>query len=435
MRFLSLLASLLLIATTVVAQKTPGTPGPFALTNARIVTVEGDPIASGTLVIRADTIAALGADVDVPDDVTAIDCTGLTVYPGLIDAGTRLGLVEIGSLSETRDFAEIGDLTPHMEALTAVNPNSVNIPVTRVNGVTTVLTEPGGGLLPGTAALIDLHGYTPDQMHQGGVGAVVLNFPSTGRRHRWDDRPTEKIHEEAKKAREKLDAAWDEAELYARIDSARTAGNADRPMEHAPAMEALVPVIRGDVPLLVKADKASDIRAALAWTDERGLTDRVILSGAQEGWRVADALAAANVPVLVGPVLSVPSRDSDRYDKAYANAGLLHDAGVTVALRTGEAENVRNLPYHAGFAAAYGLGREDALRAVTLTPAEIFGVDDRIGSLAVGKQANLFVTDGDPFETSTTVEHLFIQGFQIPLESRHTKLYDEFLDRTPGRSR
>jgi imidazolonepropionase-like amidohydrolase len=184
---------------------------------------------------------------------------------------------------------------------------------------------------------------------------------------------------------------------------------------------------------MIKADKADDIRAALDWIEARGLTN-VVLSGALEGWRVADRIAEAGVPVLAGPVLDIPSRGSDRYDKAYANAGLMREAGVTVALRTGEAENVRNLPYHAGFAAAYGLGREEALRAVTIVPAQIFGIDDRVGSLEVGKQADLFVSDGDPFETRTQIRHLFIGGYKLPIESRHTKLYDEFLDRTPGLS-
>ena len=433
MRTLSLLLASLFLVLSVSAQKAPGRQGSFALTNARIVTVTGPVVDRGTVLIQADTIAAVGADVSVPDGAEVIDCEGLTVYPGLIDSGTRLGLVEIGSLSETRDYSEIGDLTPHMRALTAVNPNSVNIPVTRVNGVTTVITEPSGGLLPGTAALIDLHGYTPTQMHQSGVEMVVLDFPSTGRQGRFDRRSDEEIEKAAKKAMEKLNETWDEAELYAQIDSARAAGTDDDvTLEYVPAMQALAPVVRGEAPLMVKADRAADVESALEWTAERGLQDRLILSGAAEGWRVADQIAKADVPVLAGPVLSVPSRESDRFDKAYRNVALMHEAGVQVALRTGEAENVRNLPFHAGFAAAYGLSKEDALKAVTITPARIFGVGDRLGSIEPGKQANLFVTDGDPFETKTSVFHLFIQGYQIPLESRHTKLFDEFLDRTPS---
>ena len=432
MRFLSSVLACLLLLGPAFGQKTPGRQGTFAITNARIVTVTNGTIESGTIVVRADTIAAVGASVAVPDAAEVIDATGLHVYPGMIDSGTELGLVEVGSLSETQDDSEIGDLTPQMRALTAVNPNSVNIPVTRVSGVTTVISEPSGGLLPGTAALIDLHGYTPMQMLHGGVEMVVLDFPSTGRRGPWDRRSEEEIEKAAKKAMEKLNEVWDRAELYARIDSARASNGTAAMPEYTPSMKALLPVVNGTTPLLVKASAAADISSALAWAEERNLTDQMILGGVQDGWRVADAIAAANVPVMTGPVLSIPSRESDRYDKAYANAGLLHDAGVTVALRTGEAENVRNLPFHAGFAAAYGLGKDAALRAVTITPAQILGVDDRLGSLEVGKQANLFVADGDPFETKTQVQHLFIDGYKLPMESRHSKLYDEFLNRNPG---
>ena len=434
MRTLSAVLSLLLLtATLAFAQKTPARDGTFALTNARIVTVTNGTIDNGTLVIRDGRIEAVGANVSVPGDAEVIDCSDLTVYPGMIDSGTQLGLVEVGSLSETRDYREIGDLTPHMKALTAVNPNSVSIPVTRVNGVTTVLTEPAGGLLPGTAALINLHGYTPDQMLLSGVEAIVLDYPSTGRRGWWDDRSEAEIEEQAEKALDKLNEVWDSAELYARIDSAHAAApEENRRPEFTPSMRALVPAVRGEMPILVDANAAADITSALEWAEERGLTNQIILSGAAEGWRVADEIAEAGVPVLAGPVLSTPSRDSDRFDKAYANPGLMREAGVKVAIRTGESENVRNLPYHAGFAAAYGMGKEEALRAVTIVPAEIFGVDDEVGSLEAGKRANLFVATGDPFETKTDIVHLFIDGYNVPVESRHTNLYDEFLQRTPG---
>lgn len=406
--------------------------GTFALTNARIVTVTNGTIEEGTLVIEGDRIAALGPDVEVPEDAEVIDCTGLTIYPGLIDSGTQLGLVEVGSLPETRDFDELGDITPHVEAITAVNPSSVAIPVTRAGGVTTALTEPSSGLFPGQAALIHLHGYTPAQMHVGDVSLVVLEFPNKGKRGWWDRRPDEEIEEAYEEAMEKLNTAWDRAELYARIDSAyRAQPEENRTPEYVPEMRALAPVVRGEVPLMIEVDRAQDIEAALAWIEEREL-ENVIFSGVNEGWRVADQIAEAGIPCLVGPVLSVPVRRSDRFDKAYANPGLLHEAGVRVALRSGETENARNLPFHAGFAAAYGMGREEALRAVTIVPAEIFGVDGITGSLEEGKQATLFVATGDPFETQTEIRHVFIEGYPVPTTSRQTRLYEEFLERDPG---
>ncbi|MCB0717016.1 MAG: amidohydrolase family protein [Bacteroidetes bacterium] len=407
-------------------------PNFYALTNARIVTVTGGVIERGTVVIQGDRITAVGANVSVPAGATVIDCTGLSVYPGMIDSGTRLGITEIGSDSRTQDFDEVGDLTPQAEALTAVNPNSVLIPVTRVNGVTTSLAEPQGGLFPGTAALINLHGYTPAQMLVPGGRAMVMNFPVSGRRGRFDRRSDEDIEKAEKEAIKKLNDVWDEASLYSRIDSAYAA-NPDRNTtpEYNPEIRALIPVVRGDMMLIVNVDRAADIKAALKWIKARSIS-RVVLSGVAEGWRVADDIAAAGIACIVGPVLTTPARDSDRYDKAYANAGLLAAAGVKIAIKTEEAENVRNLPYHAGFAATYGLGADAALRAVTINPAEIFGVADQIGSISVGKKANLFVTDGDPFETRTQVKHLFIEGYQVPLTSRQTELYEEFLHRNPG---
>lgn len=406
--------------------------GVFALTNARLVTITQGIIENGTLIIRGDRIEALGQNIPIPPEAEVLDATGLEVYPGFIDSGTRLGLTEIESLPETRDYRELGELNPQLEALTAVNPNSVLIPVTRVNGVTTVLTEPEGGLLPGTAALINLFGYTPEHMHLGGVRLMVLQFPSKGRRSPFDRRKPEEIEKAFREAMQKLDEIWDRAMLYARIDSAYRANPERNPQPlYVPEMQALLPVLRGEMPLLLKVDLAPDILAALEWIQKRGLK-RVILSGVAEGWRVADKIAAAGIPCLVGPVLALPTRESDRYDKPYANAALLHAAGVKIALRTGEAENVRNLPYHAGFAAAYGLGREAALRAVTINPAEIFGVADQIGSLEAGKKATLFVTDGDPFEPRTQVRYVFIEGYAIPLHNRQLELYHEFLHRQPG---
>jgi imidazolonepropionase-like amidohydrolase len=423
----------LLGSTSAHAQKEPGFQGPFALTNAQIIVSPADTIDSGTVVIRNDSIAAVGPNATAPDNAQVLDCEGLTVYPGLIDSGTHLGLAEVGSLPETQDFDEIGELTPQMEALTAVNPNSVHIPVTRVHGITSVIAEPSDGLLPGTAALISLHGYTPEQMHLGGVTLTKMDFPSVSRQGPSDDRSLETIEKEATKSMNKLNTLWDRAEHYAQIDSAvAEAPDTRRKPKFVPAMEGLIPVIRGEQPLMISANDAPAISRALDWAEERGVLDQVILSGALEGWRVSDEIAAADVPVLVGSVMQPPSRESDRYDKAYRNPALLHEAGVTVALRSDKTENVRNLVFHAGFAASHGLGKTDALRAVTTAPAEIFGVAEEVGTIEAGKRANLFVTNGDPFQPDTDVQHLFIDGYKLPLENRQTKLFDEFLNRNPG---
>lgn len=396
--------------------------GTFALTNATIETVTNGTISNGTLVIQDGKITALGANTTVPSGAESIDCSGLTIYPGLIDGGTTIGLSEIGAVSLTQDANELGELTPHAQALTAVNPNSVLIPVTRVNGVTTVLTQPTGGRFPGTAALINLVGYTPEQMYAG-FKAVRMNFPSAARRGRWDKTTEEERKKKEEKALKEINKVWKQAQLYAKLDSA----NQQAKLKYNPELAALAPAATGNAPVLIEVNGATDIESAIRWVEANKV--QAIFTGVAEGWRVADKIAAAKIPVITGPVLSRPSRSSDKYDAPYKNAGVMQKAGVKVALRTNESENVRNLPFNAGFAATYGMGKEEALKAVTIVPAEIFGLAEQMGSLEVGKVATLFITNGDPFETKTQVQHLFINGYKVPLESRHTYLYDEFLKR------
>lgn len=422
----TLVLTLALTCTVVWGQMTQkGRTGTFALTNATIETVTKGTIQNGTVIIADGKIQDVGTNVTVPAGAITIDCTGLTIYPGMIDSGAHLGLSEVGSISLTQDFNEVGDINPHMQALTAVNPNSVLIPVTRVSGVTTSLAMPSGGLFSGTAALINLHGYTPDQMYAG-FKAIVINFPSTGRRGGWDRRSDEDIKKASEKALKQLNDVWSKAEQYHKIDSASNGQKQD----YYPEMEALLPAVRGKMAVIINVNASKDILAALEWIEGKKIN--AILSGVSEGWRVADKIAKAKIPVITGPMLSTPNRDYDRYDRPYANPGLMAKAGVKVAIQTNETENVRNLPYNAGFAAAYGMGKEAALKAITIVPAEIMGLADQLGSIEKGKVANLFVTNGDPFETKTQVKHVFIAGWQIPLESRHTLLYDEFLERSPG---
>ncbi len=402
--------------------------GTFALTNATIETINNG-IVRGTLLIQDGKIAALGANVTPPTGAEVIDCSGLTLYPGMIDGGTQIGLSEVSSISLTEDFSEIGDVIPHMEALTAVNPNGAAIAVTRVSGVTTALTMPESGLFPGTAALINLVGYTPDQMYAG-FKTVMMSYPSGGRRGFWDQRSDEDIKKEVDRNQKKMNEVWDQAILYAKIDSAAQKDKTIL-MEYNPEMATLAQVVRGEMALMVEVNKSDDILAAIKWVQDRKIK-KVIFSGLAEGWRVAEQLAKSGIPAVVGPIQALPTRPSDRYDSRYANPGIMAKAGVKVALRSSESENVRNLPFHAGFAAAYGMGKEAALRAVTIVPAQIFGVDKMLGSLEVGKSATLFAATGDPFETKTQVKHLFIDGYMVPIDSRHIQLYDEFLNRATG---
>lgn len=404
--------------------------GTFLLKNATVCTVSNGNV-EGDVLIEDGIITQVGKDIKISGEVNEIDCTGKYIYPGMIDSGTKLGISEISSISLTQDHNEKGDFTPHMEALTAVNPNSVNIPVTRVNGVTTVLAVPSGSLFPGKAALIHLHGYTPQRMYAGFKGSV-LNFPSSGKRHRWDRRTKEEREKGYEKDIKKLNEFWDNVVSHSKQDS-MAEKSTSASMDYNPQLDALKYVVRGETKMIINVNKKADILTALEWVNKNKID--AIFSGVADGWRVADSLAKYEIPVLVGPILSLPSRKSDKYSKPYENAGLMQKAGVLVAIKTDETENVRNLPYNAGFAANYGMGKEEALKAITINPAKIFGLDKEIGSIEKGKRANLFVSDGDPFETKTQIHHLFIDGWNIPMESRHTLLYDEFLDRDAGISK
>lgn len=417
---LSICALVLPLQAQVVGKAEKGT---FALTNATIETVTKGTV-QGTVLIQDGKITAVGPNVTVPAGAKTIDCTGKFIYPGMIDGGTNLGLSEVSSISLTNDFDEIGNFTPQMQALTAVNPNATAIPVTRVEGVTTVLSVPRGGLFPGTAALINLVGYTPDQMYAGFKG-VVLNFPSVRRRRFGDNRSDEELKKEEEKQLKELNDLWDQAVLYNNI--LKSGAKPD----YNPEMEAFAPVVRGEATLLIEVNRYTEIESTLKWIKEKKVK-KPVLTGVFEGWRVADQIAKAGVPVITGPVIAIPSRETDRYDKAYANPGLMQKAGVKVAIRSNDTENVRNLPFNAGFAVAYGMDKAAALKAVTITPAEIFGVADKLGSIEVGKSATLFVSTGDPFETKTKIEHLFIDGWDVPIDSRHIQLYHEFLNRQPG---
>lgn len=396
--------------------------GKFLLQNATVITVTQDTLMQGSVLINGGKIEAVGTDL-LDQGATVIDCSGLYIFPGMIDSGTRLGLVEVNSVAETQDFMEIGTVSPHMEALSAINPNSVAIPVTRVSGVTTTLALPSGGIFPGTSALINLNGYTPDQMYTGFKG-VVMNFPSSARTGNWDKRTDDVVKRENEKEMENINQIWENALTYQKLFSAGAE------LEYYPEMHQLAKVVSGKLPLLLEVNTAEDIEKALTWLEDKQI--KVILTGVAEGWRVAEKIAKAKIPVITGPVLSLPTRQSDRYDAPYSNPGKMLEAGIQVALRTNDAENVRNLPFNAGFAAAYGMGKEEALRAVTIVPAQIMGVDDTLGSIEVGKSATLFVSDGDPFETKTQIKHVFIDGYQVPMSNRHIRLYQEFLERSPG---
>jgi imidazolonepropionase-like amidohydrolase len=422
-------------ANVTVQQTTTTATGVFVIRNARIVTVSGAEIENGTVVIRNGLIESVGASATAPAGAQEIDARGLTVYPGMIDAGTSMGLVEIGSGAPgTVDLAEVGDMNPNAQAIVAVNPHTAHVGVTRVNGVTSVVTMPTGGIISGQAAVINLDGTTPLEMAVVPSAALVINFPRvTTTTFDALFNPAQGNLTEAITARdrqlEQLRKLLRDAEAYGRAQDAyahdQTLPRPDRNV----VLASLVPFVRNERPVIIRADRETEIRAAVRFAEEMRLQRPIILGG-NDAWKVAARLKEKNVPVILTGVLDLPNREDDFYDTLYANAAKLQQAGVRFCISTGDTgAHVRDLPFHAGMAAAFGLPHMEALKAVTLYPAQIMNVADRMGSIEPGKIANLVITDGDILDARTHVRYLFIAGRQLPLTSRHTELYDQFKNR------
>ncbi|HXH41142.1 MAG TPA: amidohydrolase family protein [Thermoanaerobaculia bacterium] len=406
----------------------PGRKPLIAIRNATIVPVTSATIPNGTIVFYNGVIVAVGAGVSVPSNATVIDGTGLFVYPGLIDSGSHVGLEEISAVPGTVDTAELGDINPNARAEVAVNPHSNIIPVTRVNGITTVVTEPEGGIISGSSAMIQLAGWTPQEMTLKAPLAMHIHFPRL-RSSAFDEVPQdeEAAKEAAKNYTKQIDKLHDtfrDAQAYAKASAARTSNAAIKRVDRDVILEALVPVVEGREPVVMHANLERDIRAALKFADEFKL--KVILADAEDVSRVIPEIKSRNIPVILGPILSLPPREDDPYDLVFTNARTLYDAGIPFAIQSLDSHNARNLPYQAAACAAFGLPKDVALRSVTIAPAQIFGLADKIGSLETGKLANIIVTDGDPLEIVTHVKHLYIGGEEITLDTNQTLLYEKF---------
>jgi imidazolonepropionase-like amidohydrolase len=404
----------------------PGKKLTVAIRNATIVPVSSATIPNGTIVFSNGVITAVGASATIPANATVIDGTGLFVYPGLIDSGSHVGLEEISAVPGTVDTAELGDINPNARAEVAVNPHSNVIPVTRVNGITSVVTEPEGGIISGSSAMINLAGWTPQEMTLKAPLAMHIHFPRL-RTNAFDEQPQdeEATKDAAKNYTKQIDKLRDtfrDAQAYAKASAAHVK-RVDRDL----ILEALAPVVEGREPVVMHANLERDIRAALKFADEFKL--KVILADAEDVARVIPELKSRNIPVILGPILSLPPREDDAYDLLFTNAKTLNDAGIPFAIQSQDSHNARNLPYNAAACAAFGLPKDVALRSITLSPAQIFGVADKVGSLETGKLANIIVTDGDPLEIVTHVKHLFIAGEEITLDTHQTLLYEKFKSR------
>lgn len=402
--------------------------GPILLTNATIHTVSDGIVLGGSLLFDNGKIQAVLAKGEAPaqDQGAAapqtIDLGGKHVFPGMISAHTQLGLIEIGMVPQSVDTDELGDVSPEALASTAVNPDSAAIPVARTNGVLTAGVFPIGGLIPGRVAVMQLDGWTNQDMAVRIDAGPVVSWPSEGRRRfRRGPAPTANKGRLARQ-RQQIDDAFAAAKAWS---NARTADpSIPLDIRHA----ALVPALRGEVPVFVLANTVEQIESAVRWGLGRKL--RIVIVGGHEARGCTDLLKQHQVPVIIDGVHRLPRRDDAAYDEAFTLPRDLQAAGVKFCIGTGnDYSNDRNLPYHAATAAAYGLAPQDAFAAITKSAAEVLGVGEQLGSLKAGKDATLFVSDGHPFELTSKIEMAFIQGRKIDLRTKQTELAKKYRER------
>lgn len=422
---MKLLLTILLLtvstASAVASDAIPGAPqkAPVVITGATIHTVSGLVIDKGDLLFDRGRIVAIGesGSVKIPDNAERIIGKGRHVYPGLFEAHSHLGLVEVSAVRASRDQSESGSMNPNVRAHVSVNPDSELIPVTRANGVLLALTAPSGGRIAGQAAVMQLDGWTFEDMTVRSGAAMVVSWPSVPNQLETKDAKKDPVAS--------LREFFDESRAYlaARSDDA---SNQKTDLK----LESLRPVLERKMPLLVSANSLAVIQSAVAFAVEQKV--RLIIIGGYDAPLCAELLKKHRVPVIVSAVYRLPRRRSDGFDVAYTLPARLREAGIQFCISGSDSSrtsNARNLPYHAATAVAYGLPADEALKAITLYPAQILGVSKRVGSLERGKDATLIMTTGDPLETSTQVTSAWIRGRAVDLSSRHTQLYEKYREK------
>ncbi len=392
----------------------------FAIRGATVHPVSGPKVENATLLVVSGTITEIGnAKLAVPKGTRLIDGKGLHVYPGIIDSSTQVGMSEISSVRETSDVTELGDFKPQLRAAIAINPSSEHIPVIRANGTTTALAVPGGGLIAGQASMMHLDGWTWEDMTVRRDAAMVLNFPVLSV---FGDRSFADAKRNYDQQIRTLSEYIESARRYQKAKAAPGAG-----FKTDLALEAMLPVLDGKMPLLVGAERERAVRDAIAWADKEKL--KIVLFNVRRPGKAMAEIKSRDIPVILGPTQELPLEEDDPYDEAFTVPLEFHKAGVKFAFGTFGNQFARNLPYQAATAVAFGLPYDEALKAITINPAEIFGISATTGSIDKGKWADLIVTDGDPLEVKTQVKRMFIKGKEVDLESRHTRLYKKYLAR------
>ncbi len=401
----------------------------IAITNARIHTMAGQVIERGHVMFQDGVITAVEAG-DPPSRYAGvrIDAQGSHIYPGMIAASTRLGLIEISAVRATRDFAETGDIAPEVRAWVSVNPDSVMFPVTRSNGVLIAGSFPSGGLIQGQASVLRMDGWTTQDMTIEPSMGLVISWPQMRPVDAWwmDQRADEQRRRRDERLRT-LNNFFDEAAAYDALRREDSGHPVDVSLE---AMRRFLPTADNQLPVIVRCADVDQINAAVAWAAERDL--RLIILGGRDAPLAADLLKEHDVPVIITGTYAFPKRDDSPYDDAFTLPLRLEEAGVRWCLAPkggNEASDVRNLPYEAALAAAHGLDPEIAMKGVTIYAAEIMGIADRYGTIEPGKSATLIITDGNPLEMMTNVELAFIDGRTIDLHNKQRELRDKYREK------
>jgi imidazolonepropionase-like amidohydrolase len=406
---------------------------PVALKNGKLLTITHGTIQNGTVIMQGGKITAIGANVSIPANAQIIDATGMTIYPGLIDSETQLGLTEISAEAMTNDLVERSDeIMPNMHTADAFHAESALIPVARINGITNAIVAPTGeDTLPGQDSFIQLAGASAPEMLLIRDIALPLNFTGDERRNKGGFEkqkfPATRMGLAAQLRQAFIDAQ-DYKLKWADYDRKKSdAAQNKKPEPLAPKRdlksEALLPYLDGKKPVVLAAESSSDLQTAVSLANEFKL--KFVLNHISHSQPILDYVASLKVPVIVGPIYEAPKED-ERYDTVYSLPAQLYKRGVKIVFASYSAHNVRNLPDAAGFATAFGLPYDEALKAITINPAEVWGVADQLGSLDVGKTANIVMANGDPLDVKTDVKQVFIQGQAIPMTSRQTQLRDEY---------
>jgi len=413
MKRIAFLAMLLWMAVALAGQAPSAR---LLIVNATIVPVVGPTIEKGQILIEDGRIAALGSRVDPAPGAQVLDAAGMFVYPGWIDAFSRYGLAEISAISSTMDARELGKENPELRAAWAINPQSVHFGTGRCNGTTAALVAPGGGVFPGIAALVKMDGRTLPEMALREAAASLINFPISprSRGEGGQGKAGESKLDVTAKLVEKIKEYLAEARRYLALKAGAAGDRSLAPPPVNPKFEALAPVLAGELPVIITVEKAKDIELAIQFVRDEKL--KAIFRGCGQGYKVADKIKTAGIPVIVDSLYQDPLEPEDGYDAPFRNVAELARAGVAICFSSGEDPSAgKDLTYHAARAVAFGLPREEAIQALSIGAARILGIAERLGSLEVGKDADLFLCDGDPLDIRTQVKTIVIGGRPVDM--------------------